>query len=455
MSKKNKALKALLILALVVALCMYFARTVQTLTTPKVKLVQSTQGRIEQKLKVQAAPYFPVKTEVTLKKAVDYPIRVDKVYVKVGLFVKEGDTLFTATLTGYDTKEKELLDKYNEKAQALIDLDIKNRKNSKQSKQNDLYDIMIDAQEKLTEAENKARVAASEEGIALTFDQSTWKGLAQKGGATSTVLDLIAKAETAKATFDTARTDFYNSYENKTIKVKDEVFKYIVDRTALQKEMRKISDDMVELLAAKEGLSTVKAASSGYIVAMDVKPDEAYDGVKSAYTIAKEADAPPVLRADITDLKKEVADGARVEVAGEYQTLKTKVAAVVDETDGRQYAEIELTEEILRNAGGMGKLLRDGEIEASIVFRAKKNATIIPASALRSEGGGVEYVFLAEYSYGGFLSSGGMVARKTNVTVIDRSDKAVSIQEDLSYQSIIDRADRTIEDGKSVMEYVE
>ena len=32
---------------------------------------------------------------------------------------------------------------------------------------------------------------------------------------------------------------------------------------------------------------------------------------------------------------------------------------------------------------------------------------------------------------------------------------AVSVQEDLSYQSIIDRADRTVEDGKPVMEYVE
>ena len=36
-------------------------------------------------------------------------------------------------------------------------------------------------------------------------------------------------------------------------------------------------------------------------------------------------------------------------------------------------------------------------------------------------------------------------AKKTSVTVIDRSDTAVSVQEDLSYQSIIDRADRTVE----------
>ena len=58
-----------------------------------------------------------------------------------------------------------------------------------------------------------------------------------------------------------------------------------------------------------------------------------------------------------------------------------------------------------------------------------------------------------QYLY--FLNSGGLKAKKTSVTVIDRSDTAVSVQEDLSYQSIIDRADRTVEDGKPVMEYVE
>ncbi len=453
MNKKSRALKALLILAVAVALCMYFARTIQTITTPKVKLVQASQGRIEQKLKVQAKAYFPVKTEITLKRAMDYPIRVDKVYVKVGLFVEAGDTLFTATLVDYETKEKELLAKYNEKAQALIDLDIKNRKSSKQSKQNDLYTLMIDAQEKLAQAESDARIAAAAEGITLTFDQSTWAALAQREKASTAVTDLISKAVTAKAAFETARTDFYDSYENKKIKVSDEVFKYINERNALQKEMQKYSDEMVALLYAKESLSVVKADSAGYIVAMDVKPDETYDGKKSAYTIAKQEDV-PILRADITDLKKEVAEGAKVEVEGEYSTYKTKVVAVVDETDGRRYAEIELTDDILRNAGGMSKLLQDSSLEASLVFKAKKNATIIPASALRSDGS-EEYIFVAQQQYGGGLSSGGMIAVKTLVTVIDRSDKAVSIEQDLSYQSIIDRADRTIEDGKAVMEYVD
>lgn len=454
MSKKGKALKALLTLMVVVALCMYFSKTVQTITTPKVRLAQTTTGRVEQKIQVAAKPYFPVKTEVTLNKAADTPITVDKVFVSVGLYVEAGDILFTANVNDYDAKEKELRDKYKEAAQKLIDLDIANRKSSKQSLRNDLYDAMLNAQDALTAAESDARLAAAAEGVDLTFDQETWAAIAARKGASQAVTDLIAKAATAKAAFNDARAAFYQSYENAKMKVTDAVFKYINDRNALVKQLRDISDDMVALMEARQSLSTVRAESAGYIVAMDVKEGAVYDGKVSAYTIAKEGDA-PVLRADITDLKKDVAEGARVEVAGDYETLKTKVTGVVMGSDGRQYAEIELTEEILHAAGGMAKLVSAGSLDVDIVFRAKKNATLIPAGALHSDGDGNDYVYLAEYQGGGFLSGGGLVARKTSVTVIDRGDKAVSIREDLTYQQIIERADRAVEDGKPVMEYVD
>lgn len=453
MNKKNKVLKALLVLAVVIAVCMYFSRTIQTITTPKVKLVQAATGRIEQKLAVTAKPYFPVKTEITLNKAKDYPITVDKVYVKVGLYVEEGDTLFTATINDYAAKEKELSDSYNKKAQELIDLDITNRKSSKQSKQNDLYNLMIQKQDALSAAESDARLAAARESLDLSFDQSTWLAKAEAAKASNEVIALINSAVTAKEAFDLARNDFYKSYENKQIKVTEAVFKYINDRNAKVKEMRKVSDDMVALQDAKQSLGLVTAASAGYIVEIDLKAGDAYSGVKSAYTIAKKEDT-PILRADITDLKKEVSKGARVEVQGEYSTYKTKVSAVVNDTDGQEYAEMELTEEILRSAGGMSKLMQDDGLEAKLVFRAKKNATIIPASALRTEGDS-EYIFVAENTYGGFLSSGSIKAKKTTVTVIDRSDTEVSVAEDLSYSNIIDKADRTVEDGKPVMEYVE
>ena len=106
MSKKSKVLKAFLILAAAIAVCMYFSRTIQTITTPKVKLVTADMGRIEQKVSVALSPYFPVKTEITLTKARDYPITVDKVYVKTGLYVEKGDTILTAVINDYDKNEK-------------------------------------------------------------------------------------------------------------------------------------------------------------------------------------------------------------------------------------------------------------------------------------------------------------------------------------------------------------
>ena len=65
MSKKSKVLKAFLILAAAIAVCMYFSRTIQTITTPKVKLVTADVGRIEQKVAVALSPFSTYKPVFT------------------------------------------------------------------------------------------------------------------------------------------------------------------------------------------------------------------------------------------------------------------------------------------------------------------------------------------------------------------------------------------------------
>ena len=46
MKMKKFALRGLLILAIVVALCMFFSGTVRTLTTPKVRFAQAKNGKL-------------------------------------------------------------------------------------------------------------------------------------------------------------------------------------------------------------------------------------------------------------------------------------------------------------------------------------------------------------------------------------------------------------------------
>lgn len=56
---------------------------------------------------------------------------------------------------------KKLRDEYDEKRKALIELDIANRKLSKESRQNELYDAMLEAQDKLTDLSYEAAAAGA------------------------------------------------------------------------------------------------------------------------------------------------------------------------------------------------------------------------------------------------------------------------------------------------------
>ena len=138
MKLKRFAMKGLIVLAVVVALCMFFARTVQTITTPKVQIVTGSTGRFEQELKFNAKVEFPEKEDIILEEAAKSNIVIDKIYVQPGHWVTAGETILTAHLPSYDEDMKKLQEDYQTKSKELLDLDIENRKLSKESKQNGL-----------------------------------------------------------------------------------------------------------------------------------------------------------------------------------------------------------------------------------------------------------------------------------------------------------------------------
>ena len=86
-------------------------------------------------------------------------------------------------------------------------------------------------------------------------------------------------------------------------------------------------------------------------------------------------------------------------------------------------------------------------------MRADRVTTLIPASAVRNEGEGQDYVYLVEQKRGSFTGDS-MYVVKTPVTVLGRSDKLVSVAEELYGARLADKEDRAISDGVSVMEYV-
>lgn len=455
MKLKRFALRGLIILAVVVALCMFFARTVQTITTPKVRLISPSKGRLEQEIKLTAQVYFPETEDIILDEAKKSAVTVAKVYVKPGHYVEEGDVIFTSEMPTYEEDLKKLKDDYAAKAQELAELDITNRKLSKESRQNELYEEMMAAQDELSERMYEARKAAMNAGITLTGEATEWKKqLAAITDVPQDVTGAVNKAAAAKATYDEARTAFFAIYEDRKLRVSTEVFTYIKDRNKLVKEMAELADDMLALDARVAQLAEVRAPRSGWISSVNVAAGESYDGSKAAYVLSAEESA-PVLRASLTGVERKIADGTNATVGdSDSGTERTKVASTMTDATGEKWLLITMPESMAKpGSSAIRQAVSNEGVQVSITYRAKQSTTLLPASAVRSDGDS-SYIYLIQQNYGGFLSGSGMKVVKTTVSVIERNDKQVSIGEELSYQQIAYQEDRALSDGMTVMEYV-
>lgn len=65
------AIKGLVALAAVVALCMFFSGTIKTISTAKVRLVTAKQGKLEEEIKLSGNLTFTQTEEVKLALASD------------------------------------------------------------------------------------------------------------------------------------------------------------------------------------------------------------------------------------------------------------------------------------------------------------------------------------------------------------------------------------------------
>ena len=456
MRLKRFAIRALVALAVVVFVCMFFARTVLTITTAKVQLVTPTTGKLEEKLTFQAAVNFPDTVEVTVEEAGKSPILIRKVLVKEGQKVTAGDVIYTCEMPSYEEDMNKLQATYDEKNRALLDLDVKNHGVSKVSRQNDLYNEMLAAQEEMTNLATRARTLAASMGLVLSSDLSQWrKQLSAQGDDVTQELRKAANlALAARETYQTAYDAFFAVLEDRKLRVSTEVFEYIRERDALLEAMEEAASAMAELSARVVELSKVTSPHDGYIISADLKAGDTYDGSKPAFTMTA-ADSGPTLRIQIPDtMKRTISDGTKAELVSDAGTEKTTVEKTAADKDGKRYLYLVIPDTYLNSSTGLRKLMGESGVTVNITYRSKNSTTLLPPSAVRNEGEGNDYVYLIQRSSGGFMSASNMKVVKTTVTVLERTDKAVSLSDDLSYQQVADREDRAISDGQTVMEYV-
>lgn len=451
---KRFALKGLGVIAVGVALCMFFAGTVRTMTTPKIKLVTPKQGRLEQTVALKGKLTFDQTTELRVDEARGHTLLVDQVLVRPGYQVKAGDVLFTMTMTDYEEKYEKLKDTYQENSKKLDDLDIKNRKLNRTNQRNTAYEAMRDAHEALVDAKVALKVLEKQENIGLLDSDQSLQGLlpyARELGASPQLQAATQAYVDARTQATRAENTLYALLEDKKTKGKDGIWEYLKERQTYLDLLDETEEEMAALTLDRDNLAQVKAPADGYVATVAVKVGEAYEGKGAALTMST-MEQPPVLRADLTDVRRNIQAGATVSIKSGYQTVESQVVKVGVDVEGKRYCDVAITQELIDLKGGVYAMSL-AETDMTAAFRDSQSTTLVPASAVRSEGENDRYVFVVDTEYGSFTGQR-MKVTKREVTVLSEAGSVVSVAEDLSNMQLADKEDRAIKDGDTVMEYL-
>ncbi|MGI6738990.1 MAG: hypothetical protein ACOX54_06345 [Christensenellales bacterium] len=477
MTFKQKALKGLVILAVVLGVSMFFSRTIQTITTPKVQKISASRGKLEEKIPFTAQVDFLEGEAITIENAARLGAVAEKVTAKSGYSVKKGDLLLTFKATEYDSKMKSLKEEYMKGVRETTERIAKSIRIRQHSEHNDAYNDMIHTADAYFEKRFDTLTTAVELDYDIDEDIDTWgtppideteskKSTADEEPAptpkpvvypdTEKYPGLKEKMqETYKAYLEYIKAkNFLNAVYRDAAGIKrvgDGTFDYIKERDGLIEKLFKKEDEIIELEKQRTSIMEIRAPRDGFLTKFEIKTGDSYDGIKPLYYISQEGDT-PMLKCDITSTKKTIKKGMKVSVEGVKGELSIDEIRV--DADSKKYAYIKLSEKHISQLGGLASIM-NSQIPLQIIYKADKTTTLIPASAVRTDTDGSTYVFTIERSWGGLLSNASETVKKMPVKVIEKSDKLVALEDDLSYQDIADNEDRTIKDGQQVMEYVD
>ena len=122
MNTKKFAIRGLVILAVVVALCMFFSGTIRTIATAKVRITRAQQGKMRQQISLSGELTFLEEEEVFVD-ASGQSLQVTKVNVLPGYQVAAGDVIFEAEIADYEKTMSDKRAEYESSYMELMDLE--------------------------------------------------------------------------------------------------------------------------------------------------------------------------------------------------------------------------------------------------------------------------------------------------------------------------------------------
>ncbi len=444
MNLKKFAIRGIVILAICVALCMFFSGTVRTITTPKVRLTSAKRGKLEERVELACKPAFPEVDEIAFPIDDETTLTIVKVNTREGYTVKAGDVLVEAKVANFEQQRKSVQEAYDSASEALMTLENKNRGirvNKRDEAYADAFFALRDARRIAVALELSMESQLSREGLERV-DEGYPEGASD---ALKQIIDswreAAAKQQAAQAALDDA-----SRYT-----VPDDVWSYITEQREQQEKKAEAEAQLRKLVSLNDRARAIAAPHDGYVASVEVKEGDVYDGSKALLTITKEG-VLPTLRADTSDLTRVVSEGMTVALNPDsYDAIETQIVAVGTDTEGKKYADIQLTEQLIKARGSVFSMLQE-DTPMTLIYRAREATSLLPTSAVRGSGDD-RYVFVTEQNTAAF---GGNTLRihKMEVSVAGEYGGTTSIKEDISYYTIAYGEDRAIGDGDAVMEYL-
>ncbi len=442
MNLKKFALRGLAILAVFVALCMFFSGTIKTITTAKIKTTRGRSGRLEEKIQLSGKLVFPNVQKVDYALESGVSLQITKVNFRAGYTVNEGDTVIQARVTDYDATMKTYQEEYTSAAETLQQLESKNadiRLRRTDTMYADAYFALRDARRETVSEKIAMNTLLTTEGLTLPETGTP-------EGASEALIQAIEAYRAAAQTEADAEAAMQN-VERYT--PEESVWSYITEKHDAEEKMAAAEKKMEALSVLNADVQNITAPNSGYIAQVSVKEGDTYDGTGELFTLTQ-SDSMPVLRADLTDVKKTITQGTSVTVSGGNYDVETTVASVGIDQEGKKYADVAVNEDILNAVGSVYSLTLE-ETPMTIINRAKQNTTLITTAAIHGTGTN-RYVYTVETSYSSFGNST-MKVHKQTVNVLAEANGTASVEEDLTYYDIAYMEDRAINDGDTVMLY--
>ena len=443
---KKMAIKGLVALAAVVALCMFFSGTIKTISTAKVKLVTAKQGKLEEEIKLSGDLTFTKTEDVKLALTSDQSVTIKRVRVAKGRKVAAGDVLFEAEVTGYDKEMESLRGEYDAAQKELMELERKNgdvRLKRTEEIWVEAYDALAQSKDDLMNAQTQLEVAARLAGVTLTG------GRLPDDEQDEALLEAQKAVDAAQTAQNEAQKKFNSANR---LGISENVINYITQSRQLNEKLATTQEKITALDVLAQQARQVTAPHDGYIVEINVKAGDSYDGKTAALVISSES-GDAVLRADTSKIDKKIDKGTQVTVKRDSdKTLSKKVTDSGVNAEGKRYIDVKLTDKDISNLGG-GAALLSAEVEMTASYRATSSTTLLPASAVRGSGDS-RYVYIVNEESNA-LGQRVLKVKKQDVKVLSEVGSTVSIQDDLSRQRVAYMEDRTISDGSEVMVYGE